>query len=65
MVNYEELYFQGTRDSPLLEQDSAYIVMEFFKCSNDTKLEGYPDCAAQPDIEAYLEEKKIGFKILN
>lgn len=39
--------------------------MEFFKCSNDTKLEGYPDCAAQPDIEAYLEEKKIGFKILN
>jgi len=56
---------QGTRDSPLLELDSAYIFYEFLKCTDATKLDGYPDCAPQEKIEEYLEKKKIGFKVIN
>jgi hypothetical protein len=65
VVDSDNLYFEGTRDSPLNEQDSAYIIYEFFKCSEDTKLPGYPECATPPEIETYLDDKKIGFKIIN
>ena len=59
------MYFEGTRDSPLEEKDSAYVIYEFFKCSDATKEPGYPECASPSDIENYLETKKIGFKIIN
>ena len=61
----EEIYFQGTRDSPLKKQDSAYVVIEFNKCNEETKFEGYPECAPKEEIEAYLETKKIAFKVIN
>lgn len=65
LVDQENVYFEGTRDSPLKNEDSAYLIFEFHKCSNATKMEGYPDCATPPEIETYLESKKIGFKVIN
>ena len=56
---------QGTRDSPLNKQDSAYIVWSIHQCSEKTMLPGYPACADPKDIESFLEDKKISFKIIN
>ena len=50
VANQQDLYFEGTRDSPLKEQDSAYVIYEFLKCSNETKKAGYPECASPTDI---------------
>lgn len=45
--------------------DSAYIVYEIHKCSDATKFPGYPACASDADIDAWLSDKYATFKVLN
>jgi hypothetical protein len=46
-------------------KDSAYIVYEIYKCSEETRLPGYPACASEPEIKDWISDKFIAFKILN
>lgn len=61
----EGVYMQGNRDSVYNLKDSAYIIYEIHKCSNETKLPGYPDCKSDDEIEAWLENKYVMFKFIN
>ena len=54
-----EIYFEGTRDSVVNEEDSAYGVIEIHKCSEATRLPNYPECATPSEIEKFLRPKKV------
>lgn len=41
---FDEVYLQGTRDSEILKQDHAYIILETYRCSEKTAIEGDPPC---------------------
>lgn len=64
-MNEDKVYFQGTRDSPLNKKDSSYVVYEVHKCSEKTMKPGYPSCASPEEIEDFIREKFIAFKVLN
>ena len=40
-----DIYLQGTRDSKIYKRDTAFFIYEFLKCTEETRLEGYPECA--------------------
>lgn len=66
-VDNEDVYLQGTRDSATLKQEHAYIVYEIWRCTDDPsrKMEGYPDCAPQEEIEAWMSSKLATMKVIN
>ena len=49
----------------VLKEDSAYVVYEVHKCSNKTMLPGYPACASNDEIEAWIDTKTAAFKMIS
>lgn len=61
----EDVYLEGNRDSVYNLKDSAYIVYEIHKCTEATRLDGYPPCAPSDEITTWLADKYATFKVLN
>ena len=40
-------------------------MIQIFMCSDETKLPGYPQCASGPEIETFLEKKRVILKIIS
>jgi hypothetical protein len=38
---HADVYLQGTRDSDVRKQEHSYIVIEVWRCNDDTKPEGF------------------------
>lgn len=59
------MYFQGTRDSVIKGEDSAYGIIQIMKCTEATRLPGYPECAGKPEMNEFLSNKRVVFKVIN
>ena len=59
------MYFKGTRDSNYKREESAWGVVEFLKCTEDTRLPGYPECAPREEIDRFLERRRAIFKVIS
>ena len=64
-VKDADVYFQGTRDSPIKQEDSSYVVYEVHRCSEATMLPGYPECASRKEIDEWTKWKKATFKLIS
>lgn len=56
---------QGTRDSQVRRENHAYIIFEAWRCSEDTKEPGDPDCASDEDIVKWIDTKMLAMKVIN
>lgn len=61
----ENLFISGTFDSPIKKLDHAYLNYEIFKCSEETKIAGDPECESEANVREWLLHKKIQFNVLN
>ena len=61
----EKIFFKGTRDSVYIGEDSAYGITEILKCTEESRLPGYPECATDPEISEFLQRRRAFFKIIS
>lgn len=61
----DDVYLQGNRDSVYNLKDSSYLIYEIHKCTNATRLPGYPECAPKEEMEKWLSTKYAAFKMIN
>ena len=60
-----KIYLQGSRESAIEYQDSAYFTVEIDTCSEKTRDPWDPPCASDQEIFDYLERKYFVFKVIN
>jgi hypothetical protein len=65
MDQAKQIYLLGTRDSVYIGEDTTYGVTEILKCSEESRLPGYPECATDPEINEFLLRRKAFFKIIS
>ena len=44
---------------------TAYMIYDVYRCSNETKVEGDPECAEDHAIRKWLQHKKLFMRVLN
>ena len=59
------IYLEGTRDSAYIAEESIYGVAEILKCTEDSRMEGDPECATDPEIIEFLGAKRGLYKIIS
>ena len=60
------LHLSGSRDSKIQKEDHSYVIYEVLKCTEAVREElGYDkECRPIEEIDAWLEGKKLGFKVI-
>lgn len=55
----------GTRDDQIRLIEHGYFVFETLRCTEATRKANDPPCATEPEIDAWLADKVMGFRIIN
>ena len=61
-----KIVLQGIRDCAVNREKHSYVIYEINKCTDDVRESVGQDieCASENEIDAWLERKKVGFRII-
>lgn len=61
----DNIQLYGNLESPNNRKNSSYVVYEVLKCTEETRLPGYPKCKSDQEIEDWLETKYAMIRFLD
>ena len=53
----DDIYFQSTLHGEIRGDKHVYNMIKVGECTNETKVDGDPECATDEEIEDYLSDK--------
>jgi hypothetical protein len=58
-MNDEGMFLKASKDDEINGMEHSFFKIVATECSNETKIEGDPECSSEEDIRKYLLGKKL------
>jgi hypothetical protein len=54
-----DIYLKNTIDGNIIESNHVYLVLKAAECTEETRIEGDPQCSNKTEIHEYLSDKYL------
>ena len=64
-VEDDAVELDGTKSRQFRKENHKYVIVEIWKCTNETRTDGDPQCAGPDQIERWIRHKSAMFKVIS